>query len=56
MPGWLIRLRDIVWTSVLAVALSVVAIVLAVAGVGGLVVPGVFALTSITMAVLSQRL
>jgi len=55
MPGWFIKLRDIVWTSVLSISLAAVAIILAVAGVGGLVVPGVLALTSISMAVLSQR-
>jgi len=55
MPGWFIRLRDIVWPSVASVALAVVAIVLAVAGIGSPVLPVVFGLTSISMALLAQR-
>lgn len=55
MPGWLIKLRDVVWTSVVAVVLAVVAIVLAVASIGSPVLPVVFALTSISMALLAQR-
>jgi len=55
MPGWLIRLRDIVWVSVISVLLAVVAIVLAVASIGSPVLPVVFGLTSISMALLAQR-
>lgn len=56
MSGWFIKLRDLVWTSILAVVLAVVAISLAVAGVGSPALPIVLALSSISMAVLSQRL
>jgi len=56
MPGWFIKLRDLVWTSILAVVLAVIAISLAVAGVGSSTLPIVFALSSISMAVLSQRI
>jgi hypothetical protein len=55
MPGWFIKLRDIVWPSVASVVLAVVAIVLAVASVGSPVLPVVFGLTSISMALLAQR-
>ena len=55
MSGWFARLRDVVWTSVLAVVLAVVGIILALAGVGSLAVPAAFGLSSITMALLSQR-
>jgi hypothetical protein len=55
MPGWFIKLRDIVWISVIAVVLAVVAIVLAVASIGSPTLPIVFALTSISMAILAQR-
>lgn len=55
MPGWLIKLRDVVWVSVIAVVLAVVAIVLAVANVGSPTLPIVFGLTSVTMALLAQR-
>jgi hypothetical protein len=55
MPGWLIKLRDIVWISVIAVVLAVVAIVLAVANVGSPTLPVVFAITSVSMAILAQR-
>jgi hypothetical protein len=55
MPGWFIKLRDIVWTSVTAVLLAVVAVVLAVANIGSPTLPIVFALTSISMSLLAQR-
>jgi hypothetical protein len=55
MPGWLIRLRDIVWISVISVLLAVVAVVLAVANVGSPTLPIVIGLSSVSMALLAQR-
>lgn len=55
MPSWLIRLRDIVWVSVLAVVCVVLAIALAIFVPGTL--NAVIALTGagITFGLLSQR-
>lgn len=55
MPSWLIRVRDIVWTSVFAVVLAIIAVLTAILVPNdiGLIVGAGFA--SITMAILSLR-
>jgi hypothetical protein len=55
MPSWLIRVRDIVWTSVFAVILTVIAVFtafLAPNNIGLIVGAG---LSAVTLAILSLR-
>lgn len=55
MPSWLIRVRDIVWTSVFAVVLAIIAVFSAILVPNniGLIIGAGFA--SVTMAILSLR-
>jgi hypothetical protein len=55
MPSWLIRVRDIVWTSVFAVIFVIIAVLTAILAPNsiGLIIGAGFA--SITMAILSLR-
>lgn len=55
MPSWFIRLRDVVWSAVIAVALTALAIVLALFTAVNLVVPITLVLSGAVFALLSQR-
>lgn len=55
MPSWFIRLRDIVWSAVIAVALAVLAIGLALFTSVNFVVPITLALSGAVFALLAQR-
>jgi hypothetical protein len=55
MPGWLIRLRDIVWPAVLSVVLVVVAVFLAIVDPAAATLPIVLAVSAVALALLAQR-
>jgi hypothetical protein len=55
MPSWLVRLREIVWSAVFAVVFIVVAVALAVFVPSAGVLAGVLAVSSVALAVISQR-
>lgn len=55
MPMWLLKLRDIVWPAVAAVAFAVIAVVSAVVSPTALALPISFGLASISLAILAQR-
>jgi hypothetical protein len=55
MPSWFIRLRDVVWSAVIAVALTALAIVLALFTAVSPVVPITLALSGSVFALLAQR-
>jgi hypothetical protein len=55
MPSWFIRLRDVVWSAVLAVALTALAIVLALFTNLNPVVPITLVLGGVVSALLAQR-
>jgi hypothetical protein len=55
MPSWFIRLRDVVWSAVIAVALTALAIVLALFTAVSPVVPITLALSGAVFALLAQR-
>ncbi len=55
MPSWFIRLRDVVWSAVLAVALVVLAVVLALFTAVNPVVPITLVLGGVVFALLAQR-
>lgn len=55
MPSWLMKLRDVVWSAVVSVALAVTTVVIAIAtpqSIGPIIA---FASASITAALLAQR-
>jgi hypothetical protein len=55
MPSWLIQLRDVVWSAVIAVVLVVVAVLLALFSSLNPVVPITLVLGGIVFALLAQR-
>lgn len=55
MPMWFVKLRDVVWASVLAVVFTVVATLVAVFAPDAIGVSIPFALTGVTFALLAQR-
>ncbi len=55
MPSWLIRLRDVVWSAVLAVVLSLVAILVAIFNSEAIALVIAFGLSAIVSALLAQR-
>lgn len=55
MPSWFIRLRDVVWSAVIAVALTALAIVLALFTNLNPVVPITLVLGGVVSALLAQR-
>ena len=55
MPSWFIRLRDVVWSAVIAVALTALAIDLALFTSVSPVVPITLALSGAVFALLAQR-
>ena len=55
MPSWLIRLRDIVWTSVLSVVFMIVSLALAVFVPDVFPVAVCFGIASVSCALLAQR-
>jgi len=55
MPGWLIQLRDVVWSAVIAVVLVVLAVVLALFTDLNPVVPITLVLGGVAFALLAQR-
>ena len=55
MPSWFIRLRDVVWSAVIAVALTALAIFLALFTAVSPVVPITLALSGSVFALLAQR-
>ena len=55
MPSWLIQLRDVVWSAVIAVALVVIAVVVALFTAINPVVPITLVLGGIVFALLAQR-
>ena len=55
MNSWLIRLKDVVWTAVFAVALAVVAILVAIIVPSALSLVIALGLSSVSLALLSWR-
>jgi hypothetical protein len=55
MPSWFIRLRDVVWSAVIAVGLVVLALVLALFTAVNPVVPITLVLSGVVFALLAQR-
>lgn len=55
MPSWLIRLRDVVWSAVMAVVLSAVAILVAIFIPDSSNIVLALGLSSIVSALLAQR-
>jgi hypothetical protein len=55
MPSWLIQLRDVVWSAVIAVVLVVLAVVLALFTDLNPVVPITLVLGGVAFALLAQR-
>jgi hypothetical protein len=55
MPSWLIQLRDVVWSAVIAVVLVVLAVVLALFADLNPVVPITLVLGGVAFALLAQR-
>lgn len=55
MNSWLIRLRDVVWTAVFAVALAVASILVALVVPSALSVVLALGLSSVSLALLSWR-
>jgi hypothetical protein len=55
MPSWLIQLRDVVWSAVIAVVLVVVAVLLALFTALNPVVPITLVLGGVVFALLAQR-
>jgi hypothetical protein len=55
MPSWFIRLRDVVWSAVIAVALVVIALVVALFTAVSPVVPITLVLGGVVFALLAQR-
>lgn len=54
MPSWLIQLRDVVWSAVIAVVLVVVAVIVSLFTVSP-VVPITLVLGGVVFALLAQR-
>jgi hypothetical protein len=55
MPSWLIQLRDVVWSAVIAVVLVVLAVVIALFTAISPVVPITLVLGGVVFALLAQR-
>lgn len=55
MNSWLIRLRDVVWTAVFAVALAVASILVALVVPSAISVVLALGLSSVSLALLSWR-
>jgi hypothetical protein len=55
MPGWLIRLRDIVWPAVLSVVLLALAVILAIVDPAAATLPIVLVVGAVALALLAQR-
>jgi hypothetical protein len=55
MPSWFIRLRDVVWSAVIAVALAVIALVVTLFTAVNPVVPITLVLSGVVFALLAQR-
>jgi hypothetical protein len=55
MPSWLIRIRDIIWSSVFAVVLSALAIIVAFIAPDALSLSISLGLGAVTSALLAQR-
>lgn len=55
MPSWLIKIRDIIWSSVFAVALSVASILVAVIAPDAVSLAISLGLGAVTSALLAQR-
>ena len=55
MPSWLIKIRDIVWSSVFAVVLSIAAVVVAIIAPDAVALVLSLGLGAVTSALLAQR-
>ncbi len=55
MPSWLIKIRDIIWSSVFAVVLSVFAVLVAIIAPDALSLSISLGLAAVTSALLAQR-
>lgn len=55
MPSWLIKIRDIVWSSVFAVVLAVAAVLTAIIAPDAVALVIALASGSVTSALLAQR-
>jgi hypothetical protein len=55
MNSWIVRLKDVVWTAVFAVALAVVAILVAIILPSATTLVVALGLASVTLALLSWR-
>lgn len=55
MPSWLIKIRDIVWSSVFAVVLSIAAVLIAIINPDAVALSIALGLGAITSALLAQR-
>lgn len=55
MNSWIVRLKDVVWTAVFAVALAVVAILVAIILPSAITLVVALGLASVTLALLSWR-
>lgn len=55
MNNWLIRLRNIVWPSVLSVLCVVLAVILAIVDPAVMTLPIVLAISAVALAILAQR-
>lgn len=55
MPSWLIKIRDIIWSSVFAVVLSVAAVLVAIIAPDAVALVVALGAGAVTSALLAQR-